>query len=934
MSRPRACLLAALFALLLSIFGWLHLIGSWGYLVALALAVTWCLGAGRIDAYRDKADPSWLAAAALLSACFFRLSYLQDVQLAADWGETWIFFQHATDQLANGLSFKPYHHYFHTLYGYLMAVGMSALGDYELGFRVASALISIATAVFFYLSQLALFGRRAAWISTALFAASFWHLWASRVGGHKFLLPLFQALFMWAFARGARSGGARWHLLAALAMAGGLYSYWGFYYMPLVWLLMLAALPGVEAHRRRGLRRAGALAMAGALAACVPLLHFFYTRPNLVNYPLGKLKGERAAVEISELASRVSRNLDFTAWAFSGNRFSGGLAEFAPFVELLVAAAATLGFGLALLGCRRSFAHAALLLNFAIGFLGVNLTHAHNQYIIALMWPIYSLAGLGLAYLATELEDSFASAGRLALPALALALAAQSFANYGVFFGDRLLSDLKSPYEAIGTNHPLPGLLRDLAPRRAIFVPLDQPGRGLGGGLRELRELGFPEYGFVAELKDLENDKIFFPADEIGSKSGAAIVLPNLEPALAQLEALRKLYPHARVTEVYPPEPYLTRYPRAMALILEIENEELERYRLGGGPAPEGRALFLAERSGAHAFSRGLAISGRELAANEPRFLEAGLHEISFEGDASGLEARGPGGVARPASRSAFVAGGLDRAWLAPYLAPAARPAGFRYVRSHTLQLGKHPNDIALTPANEIALFDGLEVLLLDLDGRELARHAAAIDRFSRIGSTQGRTLLVQPDGKIWRVASSGLEAEGQLGCRMLDVNFPAGFAACEDRIVPISSGADTISFGSGYNPQALLGSPERLLILDFDGSRLLSVQNSGRLTPGRMLDFWAWPLSGSAVDAAGNSYLMSRGREQRILAPDLSRLYDPGTLGPALLLDERLKPIMPDRIAQGAAERLAGLRGPEVWIFERRVSGPSEPPLEAHRNS
>lgn len=168
------------------------------------------------------------------------------------------------------------------LYVYLGAGMMALLGTGQsvLALRITSALLGIATVGVTYLLGRELFGRRVAWLATALIAISFYHVMHSRLGLRTISQPLLEALTIYLLLRAARNRSLALWIGAGVSFGATAYTYLAARAFPMVFVLY--ALWWMATHgvpSRRTLLNGG-IFLAAAAIAFGPLGLYFLQHPG------------------------------------------------------------------------------------------------------------------------------------------------------------------------------------------------------------------------------------------------------------------------------------------------------------------------------------------------------------------------------------------------------------------------------------------------------------------------------------------------------------------------------------------------------------------------------------------------------------------------------------------------------------------------------
>ena len=889
---------------------------------------------------------AWLAAcAAFVLGVFFRLRYLQTVPTG--WGsESLAFVGFARHLVDAGFPYEPYSWYAHTLYSYVIAAVM-LLGLSDLmAFRLASAAISIVTLVVVFATVRLLFGTRTAALALALFASSYWHLFASRNGYHQQLLPLLQGLFVYGLGVGLLRRQLNGWLIAAGAMVLGLHAHWGYYLMPVYWAAVCAYL--YVLHRPLWRRSARSTVIGAVMVALwsIPLALFFFYNAQTLDYVFrGFTLGASGA---PDLASKLVRNLRYVGWALSGN--AQAPVEFGTRVDVLVAAAALVGVVVSLRWFVKSVPHALILLLLAVNVAGLAVTITNSFYITATLVPVYSLAAVGLTTIWVEIERA---RPRLALPAAVLLLVAvawQARSNYEEFFGQRILTELKEPYHPPGTFFLLFDAIGDRGGRRAVFVARDEPGRDFDAPLQEFAKQ-LPSFASVLDTRPFDVETILFPPALIGAAEAVDIWLPNVAYVEKLLiPALRGFYPGLSVSTLAPPPPYAAKDATAAAYRISIARAEIAAYhglRDGAGllyVAADGRYQFrrrvrtgnateptTPERALGSLWIHEQAIAWDDESAPGV-LLEKGLHPLRLtdHNPSTGIEMRGGAGEWERLDDFLLNANGVSDADLAPYIARPGKLADFVYRLRVSLP---RPADVRAVEIEADGSFVSLSfdaVRWHAADGTVL-RQLPVEGRFPALlaPTTQG-LLRVDEDGIWWSVESQAFTRRGAIACEPAEILAASAVVVCRGgevrRLgapVPLGQLATTPGIGLMRTTDAAQVGDD-IFVTDEQSGRLWHFGKDGRSIGWRPI---AGLYGGSDVEAdpSGNLHVKSWSHGIRTYSSDGYLLFNPTTERPALFvrgggLDADTQPL--HRLRFNGANAIAiGVRE-FVYTFERVDAG------------
>jgi hypothetical protein len=231
------------------------------------------------------------------------------------------------------------------LFFYWAAAWMRVLGEGVLALRLTAAVVGLCTLVASAWCGYELFHSRrgAAWIgvlSAAFLATSVWHLILSRYGFRAVTQPLLQALTVGALWRGLRLDQKRWLVLAGLFGGATLYTYLAARAFPLVILLALLVLLFADKGRRGARLAQIALVGAAAVAAVMPLVVYFFRRPEALFTRMGQV----AASSLSEALDGLRRCLGM--FFIRGDPYIRFNWPFLPLLDWMTAMLFIVGLGL------------------------------------------------------------------------------------------------------------------------------------------------------------------------------------------------------------------------------------------------------------------------------------------------------------------------------------------------------------------------------------------------------------------------------------------------------------------------------------------------------------------------------------------------------------------------------------------------------------
>lgn len=236
----------------------------------------------------------WLLITILLVAAFFRLYRLDEIPpgVTHDEADT-CYFAAAVYRGQPSQVIAPYGYAYQPFTMYSGALFMALFGPNDLALRFHSAFFGMMLIVFTYLWARRLFGTAVGLGGAALMAVSFWTVFDSRFALNSAPAPaLFTAAayFLWRALAGREKRRGEWWAwgLFVLLLAASFYVYEAALAaaasLGLLWLYL--ALFDHAQFRRHGLRLAGALVVAGMLAAPHLLDPHTWGRPKTLSGPL------------------------------------------------------------------------------------------------------------------------------------------------------------------------------------------------------------------------------------------------------------------------------------------------------------------------------------------------------------------------------------------------------------------------------------------------------------------------------------------------------------------------------------------------------------------------------------------------------------------------------------------------------------------------
>jgi hypothetical protein len=708
----------------------------------------------------------------------YRFSYLETVPSGIDSAETPLYTEMAAQFLLKGFWYTPYIGYLHTLYGYICAVGMAFVSDWEWGFRFATAFCSALTVLtsFFAIRALSPDCPRAAWIGAGLMAASPWHIWISRFLMQKYLLTLCESITLLGLTltvTAIKGSGRYWGAaLAAFGFVLGLHAYWGCYVLAPVWATFLLYL--LVFHTSRVRQCWGPTLVACVLAAGLSVPLILELLPQLSNSGYVKSKIDYGD---TVFLSKFIRNLDFLFWALSSAHSKHGSAFIpAPITFLFL-----VGLARAIRRFRSSITSALIVINFCWFFAGIALTWAHDMYMTGLIFSVYCLAGQGLAWIGQSLVNSFGVGRAVFLGILPIAFVChQAFTNYTEAF-------MLPRHTAFGPYvNPATHLRKEIqasTETHSVWLPKIE----FGERLRLMHDQGFPDYAFVRKLNTFKEDMPWFDLQKVRGTAGVEMFFRPMDSTTKIIDGtLKQLYPHVIVTALPVPPPYDQapefKDPRAIRVTIPLSDimQLKEASSTQVGDTVETRGYLTISDEGIYSFcyqdgsKPQLTINDQALevtpcadgsAQRTMVFLGIGLHPVVIRGERRASEltlvANPQGGTDIPFTELVWgFASPTAQEWARVHRGDSGKPATFGYEAAESYPI---------TPPSgfrQISGFSALDPVLLFMDGvygfdrqaRSLTREVAFAERPTLLGRP-GSPLIIQHQAtKLFAVTGSEIK--------------------------------------------------------------------------------------------------------------------------------------------------------------------------------
>lgn len=187
------------------------------------------------------------------------------------------------DEAANGLDiFRMIdHHDFRPLYNtngpreslffYLQAIFVLAMGNTILALRVAPALIGVGAVYAVYLWTKSWFGERVALLSAGMMAVNPWAVTITRDGFRASMTPLMVALTLWAYTLALRTKKTKWFVIGGVIMGMGMYTYLSFKLFPLALIVIWGFMELWRKHIVKPLRKQLAMSLVAFAVILIPM---------------------------------------------------------------------------------------------------------------------------------------------------------------------------------------------------------------------------------------------------------------------------------------------------------------------------------------------------------------------------------------------------------------------------------------------------------------------------------------------------------------------------------------------------------------------------------------------------------------------------------------------------------------------------------------
>jgi len=326
------------------------------------------------------------------------------------------------------------------LFFYLIALFFKLVGISVLTIRLVTTLVGLFTIPVFYLFVRELFGQRVALASAFLLAVSRWHVNFSRFGMNGILAPLFAALALYFLLKGLRTREPLDFLWGGMALGGGMYTYIGFWLIPVVVVLFL--LHRLLKERRSFIRTYGPhllLFIVASLLVFAPL--GWYARQNTKAFrarteTVSVLRGRSRAEGMRLLRKNVEKHLLMFNYRGDPNGRHNLPGE--PMLDPLTGVFFALGLGYSFYRWRRS-KYFLLIAWFGVmllaGILSLEYEAPQAYRTIGVIPAVCALAGLAIGKIwEASLEGLGRERERYFGAALLIPLVLIAHSNYNTFF--------------------------------------------------------------------------------------------------------------------------------------------------------------------------------------------------------------------------------------------------------------------------------------------------------------------------------------------------------------------------------------------------------------------------------------------------------------------------------------------------------------------
>jgi len=279
---------------------------------------------------------------------------------------------------------------------YIFALSIKIFGPDIFSLRLVTALIGIATipAIYFLGKEIA--NKPVGLAAAALLAFSRWHINFSRFGMNGILAPLFEVLLLLFLFKGMKSGNKIYFVLAGVALALGIYSYFSLWVIPIA-VILIFVLFFKKGFIKKQLVGIGLFAIT-SLMILSPLLIYaknnpstFFQRTSVASYSAGKTFEQAKTALLSNIEKHL-KMFHFIGDPNGRHNLSGE-----PMLDPLTGGLLILGLGSALVTFWRK--RSILLLSLGIlmllpGILSVDFEAPQAYRSIAVVIPVFLLAAI------------------------------------------------------------------------------------------------------------------------------------------------------------------------------------------------------------------------------------------------------------------------------------------------------------------------------------------------------------------------------------------------------------------------------------------------------------------------------------------------------------------------------------------------------------
>jgi 4-amino-4-deoxy-L-arabinose transferase-like glycosyltransferase/sugar lactone lactonase YvrE len=326
------------------------------------------------------------------------------------------------------------------LFFYLIALFFKLAGVSVLTIRLVTTLAGLFTIPIFYLFVRELFGQRVALASAFLLAVSRWHVNFSRFGMNGILAPLFAALALYFLLKGLRTREPLDFLWGGMALGGGMYTYIGFWLIPVVVVFFL--LHRLLQERRNFIRTYGScllLFIVASLLVFAPLGWYasrntkaFRARSETVSVVRGRSRAEAMRL----LRENVEKHL--LMFNYHGDPNGRHNLPSEPMLDPLSGVFFVLGLGYSLYRWRRPKCFLLIVwfgLMLLMGILSLEYEAPQAYRTIGIIPALCALAGLAIGKIWEAFLEGFGRAcERYFGAALLIPLVLIARSNYDTFF--------------------------------------------------------------------------------------------------------------------------------------------------------------------------------------------------------------------------------------------------------------------------------------------------------------------------------------------------------------------------------------------------------------------------------------------------------------------------------------------------------------------